>query len=182
MTKSIWTMLVACAVSGAAIAAEVSSGLEKGAFVPAFTVTDVTGAAKGESLCYRCKFGDRPVVAVFAKKMTPEVAALAKALDAKIEANKDARMAGFLVVTSDAPDTVSSELTTVAEKQGLKTLALTTFKGEAGPKGYKLNPEADVTVMMWVDSAVKVTKGYSAADLKPATIEGLVAETKSILE
>jgi hypothetical protein len=41
---------------------DVKSGLKNGDFVDAFNVLDVTGPSKGESLCYRCKYGGRPVV------------------------------------------------------------------------------------------------------------------------
>ena len=49
------------------LAAEIQSGLEKGKSVPPFVVKDITGPAKdGDELCYRCRYGNQPVVSVFA--------------------------------------------------------------------------------------------------------------------
>ena len=79
--------LAACAAVvvasvGIVMAAEIQSGLEKGDSVPPFNVKDVTGPAKsGNELCYRCRYGDQPVISIFAKEMTDEVAQLSKELD-----------------------------------------------------------------------------------------------------
>ena len=71
MKKSLVALATLFVASvGFAIAAEkVQSGLEKGASVPPFYVKDVTGPAKdGEELCYRCRYGNQPVVTIFARK------------------------------------------------------------------------------------------------------------------
>ncbi len=168
-------------VAATAAAAELKSGLGKGEFVGAFNVTDITGPAKGEELCYRCKFGDRPVVCVFAKEMTTEVAELSKAIDGVVAKNEEARMAGFVVVL-DSSDKAASALKEAAATQKISKLPLTTSKESHGPSSYKLNPEADVTVMMWVDGAVKVSKGFQKGQLKKDAVAALVADTKQILE
>ena len=36
--------------------------------------------------------------------------------------------------------------------------------------------------MMWVDGAVKVSKGFQKGQLKKDTVQALVADTKQILE
>jgi hypothetical protein len=57
--KKLMTVAVAVACLSTMAMAD---GLEVGSRVAAFYVTDVTGPAAGEKLCYRCKFGDRPTV------------------------------------------------------------------------------------------------------------------------
>lgn len=167
---------------GIAVAADVQSGLPKGEFVPAFTVTDITGPSKGKDLCYRCQYGNRPVVSIFAREVTPEVAALAKAVDAKVTENKDARMAGFLVLLSDAPDKAATKLEETAAKEQIKNVPLTTFESAKGPNGYKISGDAEVTVIMWVDSEVTVSKGFAKGQLNKESIDQLIASTKTILE
>ena len=58
-------------LSGLLIAAE--SGLKVGDAPPPYNVKDVTGPSAGKSLCYRCQYGQRPVVNIFATRevMTP---------------------------------------------------------------------------------------------------------------
>lgn len=180
--------LAACAAVvfasvGLAMAGEIQSGLEKGTSVAPFYVKDVTGPAKeGDELCYRCRYGNQPVVSVFAKEMTEEVAQLSKQLDDVVAKNRDQKMAGFVVVMSDTPEKAAPALTAAAEKHKIQQMPLTTFKGTAGPESYKLNTKADVTVMMWVDGKVKVSQGYAKSDLNKDLIAKLVKETKTILD
>jgi hypothetical protein len=185
MKKSLLTCaaLVVASVGLVVAAEKVQSGLEKGAKVPAFNVTDVTGPAKGDGeLCYRCRYGNQPVVAVFAKEMTDEVAALTKELDGIVAKNRDQKMAGFVVLLSDTPEKAAPSLTKTAEKMKIEQLPLTTFKGTAGPSGYKINEKADVTVMMWLEGTVKVSEGFNKGDLTKDAISKVVAETKQILD
>jgi hypothetical protein len=174
---------VVIASTGLAMAAEIQSGLEKGKGVPAFDVKDVTGPNKdGDELCYRCRYGNQPVVSIFAREMTDEVAMLSKELDNVVAKNRDQKMAGFVVLMSDDPEKAAPALTAAAEKFKINQMPLTTFKGTSGPDGYKINAKADITVMMWVEGKVKVSQGLSKGDLNKATIARLVGETKTILE
>lgn len=181
MRCGAWLVAVLALVVATATAAELKSGLGKGEFVNAFYVTDVTGPAKGDELCYRCKYGDRPVVCVFTKEMTTEVAELSKAIDGVVAKNEEARMAGFVVVL-DNSEKATAACKDAASAQKIAKVPLTTSKESHGPASYKLNPEADVTVMMWVDGAVKVSKGFAKGQLKKDAVDALVADTKQILE
>jgi hypothetical protein len=183
MRKCSFVVVAALAACGVVSAAELQSGLPKGEFVPAFTVCDVTGPQKGEDLCYRCKYGDRPVVSIFTRTVAPEVTELTKALDGVVAKNEDARMAGFVVVMTEDPDKVKPQLSEAATKAKIEKMPLTTFKGPDGPAAYKISKDAEVTVMMWVDGAVKVSKGFGkASELNKTAIEALVADTKQILD
>ncbi len=185
MKKLFASLAVLAAVATGVVvstAAEIESGLSAGQRVPAFYVHDVTGPQKGEDLCYRCRFGNQPVVSIFTKDVDENVAKLTKALDGVVSANRDAKMAGFLVLTSDSPSSAEAKLAEVATKHSIKQIPLTTFEGAAGPKSYKLNPQADVTVMMWVEGKVKVNKGFAAKDLTEETIAAISKDASKILE
>ncbi len=76
--RHILLTLAAGLLAVSAYAANVKSGLEPGKRVGAFGVVDVSGPNKGTQFCYRCKFGNAPVVAAFIKsgaKKTGEVVA-----------------------------------------------------------------------------------------------------------
>jgi hypothetical protein len=184
MKKSFAAFAAVLAVSaGFVVAAEIQSGLEKGKSVPPFVVKDVTGPNKdGDELCYRCRYGNQPVVSIFAKEMTEEVAQLSKELDNAVAKNRDQKMAGFVVLMTEDPEKAAPALTAAAAKHKISQMPLTTFNGTKGPDGYKINSKADVTVMMWVDGKVKLSQGMSKSDLNKETIAKLVSETKTILE
>src|SRR5579871_5531283 len=184
MKKCFAAFAVALVASvGFITAAEIESGLEKGKQVPAFDVKDITGPNKdGDELCYRCRYGNQPVVSIFTKEMSDEVAQLSKELDNVVAKNRDQKMAGFVVLMSDSPEKAAPSLKAAAEKFKIQQMPLTTFNGTSGPAGYKINDKADVTVMMWVEGKVKVNKGLSKSDLNKDTIAKLVSETKTILD
>lgn len=177
---AVFAIVAACGLS--AFAEEVKSGLAKDARVPAFYVTDITGPLKGEELCYRCRYGNRPVVSIFTKEMTDEVAALTKEIDQVVGKNRDQKMAGFVVVMTDKADDVKPALEKVAKDKEITQVPLTTFEGTAGPEGYSISGTADVTVMMWVDGKVTVSHGFKKGDLNKDAISKVVSETKTILE
>lgn len=182
---SAFAALLLVAVSGLAFAAdaEVKSGLPVGEGpVPPFNVRDITGPAKGETLCYRCRYGSRPVVTVFTREVNDTVKDLVKKLDEKVGANKDKKMAAFVVVLTQDPDAVEPKLESIAKEQKITNTPLTIIEGVTGPADYKLSKDAEVTVMMWVDSEVKVNHAYGKGKLDKKAVDALVAETKKILE
>ena len=183
MKKCLAAFAVALIASAGLMAAEIRSGLEKGKPVPPFDVKDVTGPNKdGAELCYRCRYGNQPVVSIFTKEMTDEVAQLSKELDNVVAKNRDQKMAGFVVLMTDDPEKAAPSLEAAAKKHKIDQMPMTTFNGTEGPAGYKINTKADVTVMMWVDGKIKLSQGLSKSDLNKDTIAKLVKETSTILE
>jgi hypothetical protein len=151
--------LAAVSMGAMLFAAEIESGLPVGESPPAFNVKDITGPAQGTSLCYRCRYGNRPVVSIFAREVNEEVASLIKQIDGIVGANGDQDMAAFVVLLSEDADTAAPQLTTLAEEQKISDTPLTIFDGVAGPPSYSIAEDADITVMMWVGSEVKVNRG-----------------------
>lgn len=181
--KKMFAATVACAMLiGVAWAGEIKSGLPVGTRVPAFNVRDVTGPHKGETLCYRCQYGARPVACVFAREATAEVIDLAKKIDEVVGKNKDSKMAAFVVVVTEDADAAEKALASAAKDKKITDTPLTVIEGATGPSNYKLSKDADVTVMMWVESEVKVNHAFGKKELDAKAIDAIVGETKKILE
>lgn len=160
-------------------AADIKSGLEPGAHPAAFNVQDITGPSAGTRLCYRCQYGSRPVVNIWARKIDANVAKLIKELDKSAEANGE--MKSFVVMLTDKPESMEGQLKKLAKDQGISKTPLTVFDNSVGPRSYKIAKEADVTVLMWVDGEVKVNHAMKSADVNTAAIAKVVADTKKIL-
>lgn len=183
MRRILSVAFVASAMfAGALIAAELKSGLQPGDAPPAYNVKDATGPNEGKSLCYRCKYGARPVVNIFAREMTPEVVALVKQIDGVVGKNDEKKMAAFVTLLTNDPDKDEAKLKEIAKKEGLKNVPLTVFDGVAGPEGYKIAEKADLTVTMWVESKVKVSHAFGKGEFKSANSKAVVEDTKKILE
>lgn len=182
MRRILSVAFVASAMfAGALIAAELKSGLQPGDAPPAYNVKDATGPSEGKSLCYRCKYGARPVVNIFAREMTPEVVALVKEIDGVVGKNSDKKMAAFVTVLTNDPDKDEAKLKEIAKKEGLKNVPLTVFDGVAGPEGYKIAEKANLTVTMWVESNVKVSHAFAKGEFKASNAKAVVEDTKKIL-
>lgn len=180
--KRFLGMAAALLVAGAAFAAEeIKSGLPVGEQVPAFNVRDITGPSKGTTLCYRCKYGDKPVVTVFTRELSDNVKDLVKKVDAVVGKNEDKQMSAFVVVLTDDPDAVEPKLEALAKDAKLSNTPLTIIEGQSGPEEYKLSKEAEVTVMMWVEGEVKVNHAYARGKLDKKSVDQLIGETKKIL-
>jgi len=173
-------MLLATASFTYAAAPEVQSGLQPGEKVPAYHVNDCTGPSAGKTLCYRCKFGSRPVVNIFTRDMTPELVQLISQIDKKVEANQSQQMSAFVVHLTDNTDSSSEALKKAAKENNLKT-PLTNYDGETGPSKYKIAQNADITVLMWVDGEVKVNHALTFDQLNNKKIKQIVGDTSKIL-
>lgn len=158
-----------------------ADGLEVGAPVNAFYVKDVTGPAAGTKLCYRCRFGNRPVVSIFARDVNGEVASLIREVDGVVGANQAKDMKAFVVLLSDEPEAKEADLKKVAAETKVTNTPLTTFDGQTGPRDYKIAQDAEVTVMMWVGGKLKVNETYKAGELTKDKIPAIVGKTSSIL-
>lgn len=175
-------MTVAALCVQGLVAADIKSGLQVDDHPGAFNVTDITGPAAGEKLCYRCRYSSRPVVSIFIRKMDENTAKLVKELDAVVGKNaEDKKMAAFVTVLTEDPDAQEAVLKKVAADQKIEHTPLTVFENAVGPSSYKISEEADVTVMMWVDSNVKVNHAFGKDELTAEAIEKIISDTAKIL-
>ncbi len=122
------------------------------------------------------------MVSIFAREITDNLTSLVRQIDEKIGANSDKKMAGFVVLLTDDPDDAEARLKTLAEKIKIEHTPLTVYDGVAGPESYSIAKDADVTVMMWVDSEVKVNRVYKKGKLDKPAIAAIVKDTAKILE
>ena len=71
MKKALTVCLTVALVASVAVAAELKSGLEPGKLIGPFDVVKCAGpddnVKVGSELCYRCKYGARPMVMVFSR-------------------------------------------------------------------------------------------------------------------
>ena len=166
-------------LGASAIADDVKSGLPEGEKVGAYYVKDVTGPSAGEELCYRCKFGNKPVVNIFARNIDDSFVALIKDVDAKMAEND--KLNGFVTLLTDDPAAAEKELKELAAKNKIKNLPLTVFKDTKGPESYKIAKDSDITVMMWVNSEVKSNHSYGKGEMCSECVKTVVADIPKIL-
>ncbi|MGE3314022.1 MAG: hypothetical protein AB7O26_02820 [Planctomycetaceae bacterium] len=182
--KNWFTSVAAIAVvagAGVLVAAELKSGLQVGSEPPAFEVKDATGPAAGTTLCYRCRYGGSPVVTIFTRKIDDNVTSLIKKVDEQVAKNGEKKMKAFVVLLTNDPDKAEPMLKQVAEKNKIKNVPLTIFDGPKGPSDYELSDDANLTVMMWVKSDVKVNHAFADGKFDAKAVDAVVKDTQKIL-
>jgi hypothetical protein len=179
--------VVLVALASTAMAEAVKSGPQAGEMVGAFTVEKIggnvgDGVAEGNKLCYRCKLGNRPVVAVFARNSDSALADLMKQLDAVSVKNSDKKFVAYVNLLGDDADALKKSAKSLVEKSGAKNIAVVVPKDHAtGPSNYKLNPKADVTVVIYKKGTVAVNHAVSGK-LSADQIAQIVKDTGKILQ
>ncbi|MCG8586451.1 MAG: hypothetical protein MI757_17215 [Pirellulales bacterium] len=187
--RSLVTCSVALAVASlvSVAQAEVKSGPQAGESVGAFTVEKIAGnandgVADGKKLCYRCKMGNKPVVAVFSRSTDPSVATLMKKLDAVSAKNADKGFVAYVNLLGDNPEALKKDAKSLVEKSGTKHIAVVVPKDhKTGPANHKLSDKADVTVVIYKKGKVAVNHAV-AGKLDDARIAQIVKDTGTILQ
>ena len=121
------------------------------------------------------------MVTIFAREITDELASLVKQIDDVVSENDDKEMRAFIVLLAEDPDAAAPQLKQLAEDQEISETPLTIFDGVAGPPEYSIAEDADITVLMWVESEVKVNRALAAGELNAETIEEILESTSEIL-
>lgn len=104
---------------------------------------------------------------------------MAKKIDAATEANKSDKMGSFLVLLSD-DDKLEGKIKEFAEKEKIKKTMLG-IDNPAGPEGYEIAKDAEVTVVLYRKKKVVKTFAFKKGELKDEGIDAIVASVKEIL-
>lgn len=156
------------------------SGMDVGAIPMPFEVEDVTGPNKGNTLCYRCLYGERPVVGIFVRELKPETEALIQKVDQEVAAHEEDKLAAFVVLLTDDPAAVKPQLKQLASNKKIQHVPLTVFTGTESPLGYNVKKEAAVNVMLW-EGVVKANRAFRSGELNEAGIEEVIEDTRLIV-
>ena len=169
------------ALMAAAQASEpVKSGLQPGEKITTiFEPINVTGEHAGEPYCLICENGLAPVVMLFARDVNEPLLKLLARLDAATGQHRNQQMGSFVVFLSEK-EGLSDELKAAAKKRGFKHTVLSTFE-PAGPEGFNVSKDADVTVVMYCDHLVKANYAFRTGELTDQASDKILADLPKIL-
>lgn len=120
------------------------------------------------------------MVCVFARTTSEPLASLVKSIDGEIAKHKELK--SFVVVLTDDGDKTASTLKKMAADCRLQHVPLTLVESPSGPPSYKIAEDADVTVMLWTRTEVKVNHTFKKGALTEADVRSIVAELPKILK
>jgi hypothetical protein len=144
-----------------------------------FHPLNVTGANAGKKFCLYCSNGANPVAMIFAREPNPTLGKLLKKIDAACEKNASAKLNSFVVFCSNDGD-IETKVKKCGETCGLKKVVLS-IDNPAGPEGYKVNKDADVTVVLYVDRTAKANFAFKKGEMKDKDVDTIVEALPKIL-
>ena len=89
-------------------------------------------------------------------------------------------MGSFVVVCND-DEKMEDKLKDLAKKEGRKKCVLTLVDRKAGPSGYELHPDADVTVVLYTRRATKAQYACKKGEMKDKDVEAIMKDLSKIL-
>jgi hypothetical protein len=104
---------------------------------------------------------------------------LVKKVDEATVANKSARMGSYIVFCSDE-EGLAPKLKDLIKKEDIKKTVLT-IDNPAGPSGWNIAKDADVTVILYTGRTVKANYAFKKGDLKSENIDTILADVSKIL-
>jgi hypothetical protein len=168
-------------------AAEFKSGIQPGQDIGPFDVVKCAGpddgVEVGSQLCYRCKYGGRPMVMVFSRKADDKLVALVKKLDEQVSNNSEQKLASFVNLLGDDRDALEAEAKTLAKKSKAANVPIVVpVEFDNGPGDYGLNPKAEATVILAVGGTVVANHALEAGQLDDKAVKAIVADVSKILK
>ena len=116
---------------------------------------------------------------IFAREVSDSLTSLVKKIDAETAKNSKAKMGSFVVFLSD-DEKLSDKLKTLSEKENIKKCILS-VDNPAGPKGYEVAKDADITVVLYSKQKVVVNHSYKKGELNAKAISTIVSEIPQVL-
>ena len=116
---------------------------------------------------------------IFAREVSDSLTSLVKKIDAETAKNSKAKMGSFVVFLTD-DEKLEDKLKSFAEKEGIKKCVLS-IDNPAGPKGYNVSKDADITVVLYNKRQVEANYAFKKGELSSAAIEKILADVPKII-
>ena len=173
----VLTLTTALLLAAVALAADPCvSGLQPGQRPGPYSFLVATGPQRGQQTCYICETGDRPAVLVFARKPSAPLAKLLVKVDDTVAGQPADGVRAWATVLGE--QTISlDDLAKWGKQAGLRNVPLGVFDDPDGPPAYKLNRDADVTVLLFVKQKVIANFAFRAGELND---DGIKAVARAI--
>ena len=152
---------------GAAVRAEdpCVSGLPAGQRPGPYSFLVATGKERGQLTCYVCETAEKPAVIVFARTPSKELGELVAALDKAVADPKNTPLRGWVTFLSNDQPKMDPQVVDWGKKHAVKVMPLGVFEDADGPPAYRLNKDADATVLVFVKQKVVANFAFRIGEI-----------------
>src|SRR3989442_6783480 len=104
---------------------------------------------------------------VIARKTTGPLSSLLKQFDSAVATHKDSELRSFAVFLTDDSDAIESRLKELADKEKIsENVPLTIVEDVAGPAGYKVHKDAELTVLLYAKGSIVKNFAFRSGEFK----------------
>ncbi len=120
---------------------------------------------------------------VFARKTDDTLASLVKQIDQVVADNQDRKMASFVNFLGSDANALKKAVRELETAHNIQNVALVVpVVHENGPDNMKIDPRADVTVVVYKDTTVVTNHAFIDGELDEARIAAVLTDAKRTLE
>ncbi|MCS6864463.1 MAG: hypothetical protein RMJ56_11535 [Gemmataceae bacterium] len=177
-----WIFTLGLLCSAVAAAEPCHSGLPVGQRPGPYSFLVATGPQRGQQTCYICEQHDenKPGVIVFARSLNSTLGKLLSQLESALQPHKNSGCKVWMTLLTDKADL--DALAKWAQQQGLKACPVGVFEDADGPPSYKLNKEADVTVIFFTQQKVVANFAFRPGELDATAIETVMKSVPRLFD
>jgi len=156
-------------------AMSLDSGPPAGDYVPTFYSRVVTGPLMNKTVCYVCRNGQRPVVAVFVRSMEPKkLKLLLRNIDRVVDRNRDVGLRSFGVLLCDNPFRNVSTVQTFSFNNKIAMPITVATNSVAAPSCQNIHSAAAVTVVLYRRRRVETTFAFRDGEMTTDKVRTII--------
>jgi hypothetical protein len=148
-----------------------TSGPQAGQRCGPYAALIATGPQRGQSFCFICETGDKPAVLIFARTLSDSLGKMVAQLDKKVADHKKDELRAWVTFLSDNQVNLDPKVVEWNQKYAIRSIPLGIFEDLQGPPSYRLTPDADVTVLMFVKQKVAANFAFRPGELNEDKIK-----------
>lgn len=160
-----------------------------GPFHPVIVVHAEMPDHAGKRWDFTEQYGARSYVLIFARTASEPLAGLLAKVDAALAKQRDAKdkkdawsaaVYGVVILLSDQ-DGLDKQLSKLAKQLKVKHLSLA-IDNPAGPRAYRLDKEADITVLLVSRRKVEANHAFKKDELRDMNVKQIVSDLQETIE
>lgn len=163
-------------------AAPVVSGPQPGQKPGPYTAIVSVGPQRGQLHCFICETADKPAVIVFARGLSDPLGKVLREIEKALGENKAADPRTWVTFLSDDQPGLDPKVIRWAQEQAIRNVPLGVFEDLQGPPVYRLNKEADVTLLLAEKQKVVRNFAFRAGELTDARVQEVVKAIQGFLK
>jgi hypothetical protein len=176
------SLILVLTVSSTAYSADPCvSGLPVGQRPGPYSFLVATGPQRGQQTCFICETAEKPAIIVFSRRTSDSLGKLLVRCDEFINSQPKDAVNAWMTVLGEK--TISlDDLAKWGKQTGLKSLPVGVFDDPVGPPSYKLNSEAEVTVILFTNRKVVANFAFRSGELNDAAIKKIGETFPKLIE